>query len=61
MIKKNGLVLECIMRDRGKQQVENNITTELFKQLRQIQKKEGTYKYQGTTLLPGSKAENHSQ
>jgi hypothetical protein len=33
------------MRDRGKQQVENNITTELFKQMRDIQQREGTYKY----------------
>ncbi len=60
MIKKNGLMLECIMRDRGQQQAENNITTQLFQQLRDIQKKEGTYKYQGSTLLPGSKTEKNN-
>ena len=36
MIKKNGLVLECIMRDRGHQQADNHVRTELFKQLRVI-------------------------
>lgn len=56
-IRRNGLMLEHIMRQRGQQSAENQVLADLHQELRNIEKREGTYSYKGATLMPGQRSE----
>lgn len=57
VIRRNGLMLEHIMRQRGQQNAESRVLAELYEELRNIEKREGTYSYKGATLMPGQRGE----
>lgn len=57
IIRRNGLMLEHIMRQRGQQSAENQVLADLHQELRNIEKREGTYSYKGSTLMPGQRSE----
>lgn len=57
VIRRNGLMLEHIMRQRGQQSAENQVLADLHQELRNIEKREGTYSYKGSTLMPGQRSE----
>jgi len=57
IIRRNGLVLEHVMRQRGQQLAENQVLADLHRELRNIEKREGTYSYKGATRMPGQQSE----
>lgn len=54
VIRRNGLVLEHIMRQRGEREAEMRVCALLHEKLRDHEKKKGTFSYQGTTKLAGN-------
>ena len=57
VIRRNGLMLEHVMRQRGQQSAETQVLAELYEELRNIEKREGTYSYKGATRMPGQRGE----
>ena len=60
VIRRNGLMLEHIMRQRGQQDAENQVLAELYTELRNIEKREGIYSYKGNTRIAGQTGEGKS-